>query len=163
MSFRKRNVGIADARRPISENAAKSDPAVRLPGLRPSAADGRWVTSSGSANFDALFAGHGGIVLGTSILIEESGTTDYAGALLRFYAAEGLMQSHFVHIIGLPEQWSRELPGLASDSSNKRVEASHDEKMKIAWRYESLGRYGADRNARGGSGLYPSRMLRNIN
>jgi len=149
MSFRKRNIGISDGRRP--QPTASTAPApVRLPGVRPSAADGRPVTSTGSASFDGLFAGHGGLPLGTSVLLEESGTTDYAGALLRFYAAEGLMQGHHVHVVGLPEQWGRELPGLASESSKKVVDAPHDDKMKIAWRYERLGQNSADVAARGG-------------
>jgi len=150
MSFRKRNVGISDGRRPQPAGPTSSPAPVRLPGVRPSAADGRPVTSTGSASFDGLFGGHGGLPLGTSILLEESGTTDYAGALLRFYAAEGLMQGHHVHVVGLPEQWGRELPGLASESSKKAVEAAQDDKMKIAWRYERLGQHGIDLAARGG-------------
>ncbi|KAK5947668.1 Elongator subunit elp4 [Knufia obscura] len=148
MSFRKRNIGISDGSRAPQLPCSASTPPVRLPGVRPSAADGRPVTSTGSASLDGLFAGHGGLPLGTSVLLEESGTTDYAGALLRFYAAEGLMQGHHVHVVGLPEQWGRELPGLASESSKKVVEAPQDDKMKIAWRYERLGQHGADLAAR---------------
>ena len=149
MSFRKRNVGILDGRRAQPVGSTASAPAVRLPGARPSAADGRPVTSTGSATFDGLMAGHGGLPLGSSVLLEESGTTDYAGALLRFYAAEGLMQGHFVHVVGLPDQWGRELPGLATDSSKKLPAAAQDDKMKIAWRYEKLGQHGAEPVARG--------------
>lgn len=150
MSFRKRNIGISDGRRPQPAGHIASAPPVQSPGVRPSAADGRPMTSTGSASFDGLFAGHGGLPLGTSILLEESGTTDYAGALLRFYAAEGLMQGHHVHVVGLPEQWGRELPGLSSETSKKVGEAPQDDKMKIAWRYEKLGQHGADSAARGG-------------
>lgn len=138
MSFRKRNIGITDSRNPQLSGSAVPVPTVRLHGTRPSAADGRSVTSTGSSSFDALMAGHGGIPLGCSILVEESGTTDYAGALLRFYAAEGLMQGHIVHVVGLPEQWGRELPGLATESSKKSHEVVSEDKMKIAWRYEKI-------------------------
>lgn len=150
MSFRKRNVGISDGRRPQASASTPSPNAPRLPGVRPSAADGRPVTSTGTVSLDGLLAGHGGQPLGTSILLEENGTTDYAGALLRFYAAEGLIQSHFVYIVGLPEQWGRELPGLATDTTKKSREPAQDEKMRIAWRYESLGQHGADTAGRGG-------------
>jgi len=150
MSFRKRNVGISDGRRPLQADSTVAVPATRPPGVRPSAADGRLVTSTGSASFDGLFAGHGGLPLGTSILLEESGTTDYAGALLRFYTAEGLMQGHHVHVVGLPELWGRELPGVASESAKKVVDAPQDDKMKIAWRYERLGQHSTDVAARGG-------------
>ena len=150
MSFRKRNVGISDGRRPPTSTTSAPAQDVRLPGIRPSAVDGRPVTSTGSPNLDSLFAGHGGLPLGTSILIEESGTTDYAGALLRFFVAEGLMQDHHVHIVALHEMWRRDLPGLATESTRKSQEAVQDDKMKIAWRYERLGQHATDSAARGG-------------
>lgn len=149
MSFRRRNVGISDGRQPHSSPDNTQTQSARLPGIRSSAVDGKPVTSTGVAAFDGIFAGHGGQPLGTSVLIGESGTTDYAGALLRFYAAQGLMQDHHVHVVGLPETWARELPGLASESS-KKSEVQTSEKMKIAWRYESLGQQSAE-VARGGS------------
>ena len=48
------------------------------------------VTSTGTASLDGLLGGHSGLALGNSLLIEESGTTDFAGALLKYYAAEGI-------------------------------------------------------------------------
>lgn len=140
MSFRKRNVALTDAKAPSQSNGTVPSLRVKPPGTRPSTVDGRLVTSSGTSTLDNLFAGHGGLPLGTSLLIEESGTTDYAGALLRFYAAEGLMQGHHIHVVGLPEQWGRELPGVATDASRK-TEAQQEDKMKIAWRYERLGQF----------------------
>jgi elongator complex protein 4 len=82
--------------------------------------------------------------LGKLLLIEENGTTDFAGALLRYYAAEGVVQEHRVHVVGLGEQWGRTLPGLigAADSADDKVDKRRDEKMKIAWRYERLGEFG---------------------
>jgi hypothetical protein len=82
-------------------------------------------------------------------LIEESGTTDYAGALLRFYAAEGVVQGHKVHVVGMGEVWGRELPGISEDKGDERRRESKEraEKMKIAWRYEGLGQFESARGA----------------
>lgn len=140
MSFRKRNVALADAKGSSQSNEPTSSQRVRPSGTRPSTVDGRIVTSSGTSTLDNLFAGHGGLPLGTSLLLQESGTTDYAGALLRLYAAEGLMQGHQVHVVGLPEQWGRELPGIAADVPRKS-EAQQEDRMKIAWRYQGLGQF----------------------
>jgi elongator complex protein 4 len=89
------------------------------------------------------------------VFIEESGTTEYAGALLRFYAAEGVVQGHSVHVVGLGEVWGRELPGLSDrDAEGKRIsgkgkDGEELEKMKIAWRYEGLGVFGSRGAERG--------------
>jgi hypothetical protein len=82
-------------------------------------------------------------------LIEESGTTDYAGALLRFYAAEGVVQGHKVHVVGMGEVWGRELPGISEDRGDEKRRESKEraEKMKIAWRYEGLGQFESARGA----------------
>lgn len=161
MSFRKRNIGISDGRQPLNSPSQAHAQTVRIPGVRSSPIDGKPVTSTGVAAFDGLFAGHGGQPLGTSVIIGESGTTDYAGALLRFYVAEGLMQDHHVHVVGLPETWARELPGLASESSRK-PEVQQNEKMKIAWRYESLGQQSTEA-ARGGLSSRLSRSASSSN
>ena len=119
----------------------------RQVGTRPSPVDGHVTTSTGTHSLDALLAGHAGLVLGTSLLIEESGTTDFGGALLRYYAAEGVVQGHQVHVLGMAETpWGRELPGLSTeDGSSKNSEGrkESEDKMKIAWRYERLGQFGA--------------------
>jgi elongator complex protein 4 len=89
-------------------------------------------------------AGHSGLPLGKILLIEENGTTDFAGALLRYYAAEGVVQDHKVHVVAIGEQWGRSLPGLigAADSVDEKLDRRKEEKMKIAWRYERLGDFG---------------------
>ena len=119
---------------------------------------------------DGLLAGHAGLALGTSLLVEESGTTDFGGSLLRYYASEGVVQGHHVHVFGMNEGWGRDLPGLveglktfrkdgsgsgegenerdtsskSNDGVNKeRGNGSSAEKMKIAWRYEKLGEFGS--------------------
>ncbi|KAI2781701.1 PAXNEB-domain-containing protein [Daldinia loculata] len=149
MSFRKRNAVISSS---ISSQSTPSKTEnVSIPGVRPSLVDGRPTTSTGTASLDSLLAGHAGLPLGTSLLIGEHGTTDFAGVLLRYYAAEGMIQGHQIHVLGLHESWRYELPGLSTEDkkSSSKSETPSDDKMKIAWRYESLSSGGAprDRNA----------------
>jgi elongator complex protein 4 len=117
MAFRKRNTALTRA--PAGSDAPDTHgalshitPVPPIPGVRPSPIDGRPTTSTGTPSLDNILAGHAGLPLGTSILIEESGTTDFSGALLRFYAAEGVVQGHKVHVVGVGEVWGRELPGI---------------------------------------------------
>ncbi|RDW80752.1 hypothetical protein BP5796_05450 [Coleophoma crateriformis] len=142
MAFRKRNVGIAQPG--SSPSSIEITEKKSIPGVRPSPLDGRPTTSTGTHSLDNLLAGHAGLVLGTSLLIEESGTTDFGGALLRYYAAEGILQGHQIHVFGMNEAWGRELPGLGSAESSRsaKKETAADDKMKIAWRYERLGEFG---------------------
>lgn len=147
MSFRKRNIALGSAR--TGEAPAPAPAKTQLPGVRPSPLDGRPVTSIAST-LDGLLAGHGGLALGCSLLIEENGTTDYAGVLLKFFAAEGLSQGHHVHVIGMPEQWGRELPGVAGETGKKERPSETADKMKIAWRYQSLGQHSGTPVSRGG-------------
>ncbi|KAI8631958.1 PAXNEB-domain-containing protein [Xylariaceae sp. FL1651] len=145
MSFRKRNAVISSSG--SSQSAQTKTDNAPIPGIRPSPLDGRPTTSTGTASLDNLLAGHSGIPLGTSLLIGEHGTTDFAGMLLRYYVAEGLVQGHQIHALGLNEGWRAELPGLATDvKSPSKSEVSAGDKMKIAWRYDSLGSIGAPRD-----------------
>lgn len=138
MSFRKRNVviGSSGASAPIARQEKSL-----APGTRPSPLDGRLTTSTGTQSLDQLLAGHAGMPMGTFLLVEETGTTDFGGVLLRYYAAEGLVQGHQVHLLGFGDAWRRELPGIGKPSNSKSSKAttSSDDKMKIAWRYETLG------------------------
>ncbi|KAL1967991.1 hypothetical protein VTN77DRAFT_2408 [Rasamsonia byssochlamydoides] len=152
MSFRRRNIGLSpgatrDSPSPTSAQqppAAAPSAAESVPGVRPSPDDGRPTTSTGARSLDNLLAGHAGLPLGKILLIEENGTTDFAGTLLRYFAAEGVVQDHNVHVIGIGEQWGRTLPGLIgpADSIEDKVDRRKEEKMKIAWRYERLGEFG---------------------
>ncbi|KAI7786280.1 elongator complex protein 4 [Diaporthe eres] len=144
MSFRKRNAVISAS--PSSQAAAQNRPGAQLaPGLRPSPLDGRLTTSTGTASLDGILAGHAGLPLGSSLLIEEQGTTDFSGNLLKYYAAEGLVQGHQVHVLGFPEAWKYELPAVSTkqEGTPSKATSQADDKMKIAWRYENL----ASRNA----------------
>lgn len=165
MAFRKRNIGIqrtpqalGDVAEPGGGAPFRSAPVESIPGVRPSPLTGQPTTSTGAYSLDGLLGGHAGLALGSSLLIEESGTTDFAGALLRYYAAEGVIQGHTLHVVGVGEQWAKELPGLvgaadavAEAAAQKKSKAADDEKMKIAWRYERLGQFDADRAGRGAS------------
>ncbi|PSN61830.1 paxneb superfamily protein-like protein [Corynespora cassiicola Philippines] len=149
MAFRKRNIALSRSTEdPSNTSSPSSSPAAvtpvqSVPGVRPSPIDGRPTTSTGTPSLDGIIAGHAGLPLGNSIFIEESGTTDYAGALLRFYAAEGVVQGHKVHVVGMGEVWGRELPGLADKDEERKIreKGGDKEKMKIAWRYEGLGQF----------------------
>ncbi|KAF2258483.1 PAXNEB-domain-containing protein [Lojkania enalia] len=144
MAFRKRNIPLSRAGEAPQDPSSSPTPTTpqSISGTRPSPIDGRLTTSTGTPSLDNILAGHAGLALGTSLFIGESGTTDYAGILLRFYAAEGVVQGHKVHVVGLGEWWGRDLPGLAgSKGEEKRREAG--ERMKIAWRYEGLGEFGS--------------------
>ena len=52
-----------------------------------------------------------------------------------------------MHVVGVGEQWGRELPGLVGSGGKGAEQDSgvvvNQEKMKIAWRYERLGEFGA--------------------
>lgn len=152
MSFRKRNValGVSTGRsNPVTPDLPSNLP----PGIRPSPLDGRPTTSTGTQTLDDLLGGHNGFPLGHSILIEENGTTDFAGALLRFYAAQGVVQGHQIHVVGVPEPWGHALPGVTGGSADGPVKKDYvidQEKMKIAWRYERLGDFGKGREGRKG-------------
>ncbi|KAB8342721.1 hypothetical protein FH972_022321 [Carpinus fangiana] len=146
MAFRKRNVGISKTIGDASVQSAQRKTLDIAPkGSRPSPVDGRLTTSTGTPSLDGLLAGHVGLALGTSVLIEESGTADSAGALLRYYAAEGIVQGHRVHVIGVAEHWARDLPGVVGAAVENEEEAAEKkrehERMKIAWRYEKLGQF----------------------
>ncbi|KAK0629934.1 Elongator complex protein 4 [Bombardia bombarda] len=141
MSFTKRNTVLSAPRATHTTVQAKTETQL-APGVRPSPLDGRLTTSTGTASLDQLLAGYGGLPLGTCLLVEEQGTTDFSGVLLRYYAAEGLVQGHHVHALGFPPEWGRQLPALAEpDKKSKSAQPAPppEEKMKIAWRYESLG------------------------
>lgn len=146
MSFRKRNLAIN--RGPPTSNPPLLQPpkAPPPPGVRPSPINGQPTTSTGTPTLDSLLAGHAGLPLGCSLLIEEPGTTDFGGALLRYYAAEGIVQGHAVTVVGFGEGWARDLPavtGSAEDDDGKKGSRKEGERMKIAWRYERLGEFGS--------------------
>lgn len=157
MSFRKRNVGLSGPSLQ-SQSSASEVVSASTPGVRPSPLDGRPTTSTGTFSLDDLL-GHSGFALGNSILIEENGTTEFGATLLRYFAAEGVVQGHKVHVLGVGEPWGRELPGVVRVGGDDVVKPekptpAEKDRMKIAWRYERLGDFGTGpSNARGGTPL----------
>ncbi len=141
MSFRKR-LPTQNA-----ETNANANVNANTRGVRASPANGLPVTSTGCASVDSILSNHGGLPLGSGLLVEENGTTDFASVLLRYFAVEGLMQEHDVwHGGGMGESWFRELPAV-TDAVEKETDSRLSERMKIAWRYASL----PDVNARPGA------------
>lgn len=150
MAFRKRNIPLNKP--PTAPSTSASNPPAQAPpGTRPSFLTSHPTTSIGSPSLDGLLGGHGGLVLGSSLLVEESGTTDFAGAVCKYFAAEGVCQGHVVHLVGVGEGWVGNLPGVAEGRSGKErggesvaggEGGEETGKMKIAWRYERLGQAG---------------------
>lgn len=145
MAFRKRNVAVGTTTGSAAPEHAAATLSSSLPGVRPSPLTSHPVTSTGTPSLDELLGGHAGLALGSSLLIEESGTTDFAGALLRFYAAEGVCQGHVIHVVSVGDGWVRGLPAVADEKGSRKADVStggDSDKMKIAWRYEKLGQAG---------------------
>ncbi|RKF59288.1 Elongator complex protein 4 [Erysiphe neolycopersici] len=146
MSFKARRQPLSGQIKIAPSSKATNSKSTLASGVRPSPLDGRPITSTGTRSLDSLLAGHVGLALGNLLLIEETGTTDFAGCLLKYYAAEGAVQGHQVHVLGINEVWGTELPGIASEIkvSKEVSETASIDKMKIAWRYERLGEFGAE-------------------
>jgi elongator complex protein 4 len=127
--------------RSATESTVANSATHTVSGVRPSSLTSHRVTSTGAASLDNVLGGHGGLALGCSLLLAESGTTDFAGALLSYFAAEGICHGHTLHVVGIGDPWFRDLPGVASQKRGERngLSATDEEKMKIAWRYERLG------------------------
>lgn len=140
MPFQRKGTVIGKTHQPPSESLDRRRLDKELPaGVRPSPLDGRPTVSTGTASLDRFFGGHSGLPLGTSILVEETGATDFAGVLARYYAAEGLVQGHHVHVLGYGDEWKADLPGLTSNKGlSVSKQSGRGDTMKIAWRYERL-------------------------
>ncbi|GAO49559.1 PAXNEB-domain-containing protein [Saitoella complicata NRRL Y-17804] len=143
MSFQRRRAPIQ-----VSTTALPSTPSSKLvtsrpnlpSGVRPSALNGTLTTSTGCPSLDAVLNGLGGLPLGSSLLVLESGTTDFSGSLARNFAAEGVLQGHGVCSVGVGEGWVGELPGEVGADTREKKEMK--ERMQIAWRYNNLGEFG---------------------
>lgn len=96
------------------------------PGVRPSLVTSQPTTSTGSSDLDKILL-HQGLPLGNSLLIEESGTTDFSSVLLRAFASQGILHNRIsndinAHIIvlGMNQQWANDLPGVYKGSSKEQ-------------------------------------------
>lgn len=154
-------------RSPIAKPDRASDISnliMKNPGVRPSLSTSQPTTSTGSSDLDKILL-HQGLPLGNSLLIEESGTTDFASVLLRACVSQGVMHNRVSNeqnahsiVLGVSSQWSNELPGVYKGSSKEQKKAkiieneskvnvsnlsnapslatrSADPNLKIAWRY----------------------------
>lgn len=113
--------------------------------------------STGTPDLDTLL-GHGGLPLGSMLLVEESGNTDFAALLLRAAAAQGICHARLttkntpdsvydtrVIVVGADgPTWGTGLPGEYRDKKQAKRDKIEKEKglvgtdnssMKIAWRY----------------------------
>lgn len=139
---------------------------MKNPGVRPSLITSQPTISTGGADLDRILL-HQGLPTGCSLLIEESGTTDFASVILRAFASQGvhhnriekdILHSHVI-VVGMTNQWAKDLPGLYKGSSKEQKKAKilqneskisvsnlssngtstgatrSENDMKIAWRY----------------------------
>ncbi|KAF2671997.1 PAXNEB-domain-containing protein [Microthyrium microscopicum] len=155
MSFRKRSVPLTNSAKSESSSpdvasleAASSTKQAPPPGVRISPSFSLPTVSTGLASLDSLLRLGAGLALGTSLVIEEDGTTDYTGTILKCFASQGVIHGHKVFILAA-EPWGANLPGVAEEKVGKKVVSKeNEEKMKIAWRYERLGAHGTSNRDR---------------
>ncbi|OBA20636.1 PAXNEB-domain-containing protein [Metschnikowia bicuspidata var. bicuspidata NRRL YB-4993] len=143
---------VRDERAPQGRPRKKSPAG---PGVRPSSVSSQPTVSSGCADLDRLL-GHQGLPLSSSLLVEESGATDFAAVLMRAFVAQGVVHHRaasgspgcHVVVVGPPADWAKDLPGeyrgsakdqkkarLARDASQVSVANLAERDLKIAWRY----------------------------
>ena len=102
-------------------------------GIKPGSAP---TISTGTSTLDSLLSPWSGLPISSVLLVEENGTGNYSGVILRQYVAEGVLQGNKVWIGGVGETWWRGVPGTGNDEkSSKALTQETEEKMKIAWRY----------------------------
>ncbi|KAJ3408500.1 Elongator subunit elp4 [Chytridiales sp. JEL 0842] len=141
------------------------------PSTRISPHNGSLQTSTGIPSLDIALGG--GIPTSTLLLVQEDNVTSYASLLLRYFVAQGVVGRHAVCVIGAedPEQLGKGLMAAVGveedvnddddddDDENRKAGAglaaggarslgalrrgADEEKMKIAWRYQSLPKLGS--------------------
>lgn len=127
--------------------------------LKPSSLNSSPTISTGIPDLDKLMGHQAGLPLGTSLLIEENGSTDFSGIILKSFGSQGIIHNrldpqapntHLV-VLTLNNQWGKELPGLYKGSSRQKKKLAIKEKedklsvqnlinkpdkdLRIAWRY----------------------------
>lgn len=151
------NIPIRSAVSSVKPPTVAHNPLISHEGVRQSLHSSHPTISTGSKDLDKILL-HGGLPLGTILLVEENGTTDFSSILARSFASQGVvhgtMESAPTHIltVGTHEHWVRELPGVHKEKHEAREEKLKREKsmvdqvtenasatrsanMKIAWRY----------------------------
>ena len=105
------------------------------PGIKPASTP---TISTGTSTLDDLLSPQSGLPISSALLVEEDGTGNYSGVVLRQYVSEGVVQGDKVWIGGVGDGWWRSVPGIAKqEKSTKTADTVKEveEKMKIAWRY----------------------------
>ncbi|KAH3680911.1 hypothetical protein WICMUC_000054 [Wickerhamomyces mucosus] len=129
--------------------------------LKPSSLNSSMTISTGISDLDKILGHQGGIPLGSSLLIEENGSTDFSSILLKAFASQGIIHNRLnpqqsnTHLVVLTSniQWGKDLPGVYRGSSRqikKQAIRENEEKLsiqnlvnkpqidkdlRIAWRY----------------------------
>lgn len=131
--------------RTVSPRAKENDEIASImsnPGVRPSLITSQPTASTGGFDLDKILL-HQGLPLGTSLLIEESGSTDFASVILRSFTSQGIIHNRiekdqlYAHVIvvGLSSQWASELPGLYKGTSKEQKKAKileHESKVSVS-------------------------------
>jgi len=131
MSFRR----YAPSKSPSGSQGHIKSPEKLPSGVKPASPP---VISTGTAALDALLSPSSGLPLSSALLVEEDGTGNYSGVILRQYVAEGVVQGDKVWVGGVGETWWRGIPGLSKQEKTGKTPDTVkelEEKMKIAWRY----------------------------
>lgn len=139
----------------LAENLKRKE--FKHPGMKPSIVLSNInCVSTGTKDIDTILI-HGGLPVNTSLLIEEDGSTDFSGVLLKNYISEGIIQNrkgskvvnHCI-VVGLDNSFGNELPDVYAGNSKERkkklVQENEDKlsvsnitnssnDLKIAWRY----------------------------
>lgn len=131
-------------------------PEIKHPGVKPSIVLSNInCVSTGTTDIDTTLV-HGGLPVNCSLLVEEDGSTDFSGVLLKNYVSEGIVQNrktgklvnHCI-VVGMDSSFGNELPDIYAGNSKERkkkfvreqegklsvsnVNAGNE--LKIAWRY----------------------------
>lgn len=112
--------------------------------------------STGTKDIDTILV-HGGLPVNCSLLIEEDGSTDFSGVLLKRYVSQGIIQNRKANkiinhciVIGMENTFGNELPDVYAGNSKERKKKLVQEQegklsvsninagneLKIAWRYK---------------------------
>jgi elongator complex protein 4 len=130
MSFRRYAQQKPSSDPPSQINVGDETPSGILPGSTPA-------ISTGTSTLDSLLSPLPGLPVSSVLLVEELGTGNYSGVVLRQYVAEGVVQGNMLWIGAVGEIWWRGVPavGDAQSTMKKSPTRETEEKMKIAWRY----------------------------